>query len=194
MEQNKAIVTFIVICYNEYWEAPMFIGAMKCQKDPRFKIIFWHDGPNAKLKEFIESLTAGDDRFEYRENEQNLGSWGCWNRIAALQEIDTEYVVQCTIQEYYLPNAVQEITKQQGHDIIVWDTIHHSFDYMVLNAELKIKRIDWSNFAIKTEIAKTVGIKQPEHYCADGIFIQDCVKSGLLQNNIKLKRMVSIKN
>ena len=174
--------------------AAMFIGAMKCQKDGRFKVLFWHDGPNPELKAFIESLASGDNRFEYRENEENLGAWGCWNRIAAIKLVDTEYIVQTTIQEYYLPNFVSEIAKNQGKDIIVWNTIHHSFDYLIMDAQLRLGQIDWSNFALKSSIAKKVGINNPTHYCADGIFVEDCVKSGLIKDTVKLARIISIKN
>jgi hypothetical protein len=47
---------------------------------------------------------------------------------------------------------------------------------------------------MKTSIAKTVGIRHPEDYCADGKFIEDCVASGLLKDNIKLTKILSIKN
>jgi len=194
MTDQSPIVSFIVICYGEYWEAPMFIGAMKCQTDKRFRCIFWHDGPNPELRKLIESLTKGDDRFTYIENDENTGSWGCFNRIAALKSITTPYVIQTTIQEYYAPCCISEIAKHQDKDIIVWNTIHHSFDYLILDTDLEVKKIDWSNFAIRTTIAQTVGIKQPTHYCADGLFIQDCVASGLLVNNIKLNKILSIKN
>jgi len=184
-------ITFIVISYLEYWEAYMFIGAMMCQKNPNWKVIIWHDAPNPKLKEVIESFK--DERIKYIETE-NRGSWGCWNRIDALKLVDTEFVIQTTIQEYYLPNAVDEILKYSSADIIYWNTIHHTFSYNILNSDLQRNRVDWSNFALKTEIAQKVGINNPTSYTADGEFIEDCVSSGLLKMRVKNPKILSIKN
>ena len=184
-------VTFVVISYLEKWEAYMFIGAILCQKNPNWKIIIWHDAPNPELKKIVQSFN--DSRIKYIETE-NRGSWGCFNRVDALQLIATEYVINTTIQEYYLPNAVDEILKYKGADIIYWDTVHHIFAYNILNSELKRNRIDWSNFALKTEIANKIGIKNPTSYTADGEFIEDCVNSGLLEMKVKIPKILSIKN
>jgi len=190
-KQLEKGVTFIVISYLEHWEAYMFIGAMLCQTNPNWKIIIWHDDPNWKLRSIVEQFE--DPRITYVETP-NRGAYGAYNRIDALEMVDTEFVVQTTIQEYYIPVAVEKILENSDNDVVYWSTIHHSFGYSVLNSSLKIRAIDWSNFAMKTEIARKVGIKQPAEYCADGIFVEDCVKSGLLKKQLKLPIIMSIKN
>jgi len=190
-QKLKDGVTFIVICYKEYWEAYMFIGMMLCQTNPNWKIIIWHDGPNPELKKVVESFV--DDRIKYIENDTNLGAWGAYNRKKALEIVDTKYVIQTTIQEYYVPITVDTIL-QHDIDFIYWNVIHHSANYFVLNSYPKVNFIDWSNFVIKTEIARKVNINHPEEYCGDGMFVEDCFKSGLITTQYKLPIILNIKN
>lgn len=189
---SKPIVTFVVITYKEQWEPYMFIGMLKCMKNPNWKAIIWHDGPNATMKAIVEAF--GDERIQYMENEENKGSWGCYNRIAALDMVDTEFVVQTTIQEYYLPVFVDYIEQNKNNDLIYWPCIHHSFDYNIINAEPVRGRMDWSNFALKAHIARKVGINHPGAYMADGLFIEDVMKSNLVKKKIRIERILNIKN
>lgn len=189
---SKPIVTFVVITYKEQWEPYMFIGMLKCMKNPNWKAIIWHDGPNPTMKAIVEAF--GDERIQYMENEENKGSWGCYNRIAALDMVDTEFVVQTTIQEYYMPVFVDYIEQNKNNDLIYWPCIHHSFDYNILNAEPVRGRMDWSNFALKTHIARKVGINYPTAYMADGLFIEDVMKSNLVKKKIRVERLLNIKN
>ena len=189
---NKPIVTFIVITYKEQWEPYMFIGMLKCMKNPNWKAIIWHDGPNPTMKAIVEAF--GDERIQYMENEENKGSWGCYNRIAALDMVDTEFVVQTTIQEYYLPVFVDYIEQNKNNDLIYWPCIHHSFDYNILNPEPVRGRMDWSNFALKAHIARKVGINYPTAYMADGLFVEDVMKSNLVKKKIRIERILNIKN
>lgn len=189
---SKPIVTFVVITYKEQWEPYMFIGMLKCIKNPNWKAIIWHDGPNPTMKAIVEAF--GDERIQYMENEENKGSWGCYNRIAALDMVDTEFVVQTTIQEYYLPTFVDYIEQNKNNDLIYWPCIHHSFDYNIINAEPVRGRMDWSNFALKTHIARKVGINYPTAYMADGLFIEDVMKSNLVKKKIRVERLLNIKN
>jgi len=188
---DKAIVTFVVITFREEWEPYMFIGMLKCLKNPNWKAIIWHDEPNPRLKKIVEDF--GDERITYIETV-NRGSWGCYNRADAIKMVDSEFIIQTTIQEYYLPTVVDEIVANKYSDLIYWPCIHHSFDYNILDALPVRGRMDWSNFALKTSIAKKVGIPYPDAYMADGLFIEACIKSGYVKRQTKLKKILNIKN
>jgi len=191
MSQSK--VTFVAICYGEQYEVYMFIGMLLCQKNPNWETLIYHDGPNPWLKAVVESFK--DPRIQYREEEANSGSWGCFNRIRAINSISTDFIVQCTLQEYYVPVAVDHILKAgELNDFIYWPTIHHSADYNIIPGEPRVKHIDWSNFAMKTWIAKKVGIKQPTDYCADGLFVEDVMGSGYIKSLIRIPKVLSVKN
>jgi len=52
----------------------------------------------------------------------------------------------------------------------------------------------WGNFRVKTEIAKKVGISRPTEFCADGIFVHDLMKSGLVKSIRKINKILTIHN
>jgi len=190
---SKALCTFILIAYQETNDIYVSLGSLLCQKNPNWKAIVYHDGPNDDMRKRVE--TIGDSRIRYVEAEKNKGSWGAYNRIDAVNNmVDTEYLIHGTVQEYWAPVVVDVLSKNQNADILIWNVAHHHFGYSVLDTQLAIKQIDWSNFAIRTSIAKAVGINHPTEFCADGMFIEECVKSGLLKSAVKIPRVLSVKN
>ncbi len=190
---EEAIVTFVLISYNEVNDYYVSIGSLLCQKNPHWKAIVYHDGPNNYARAIVEGFN--DPRIRYIEAPTNRGAWGCYNRIDALNNmVDTEYAIQGTVQEYFAPVLVNLIYDNREVDIILWDTVHHHFGYCVLNVEPRINKVDWCNFAIKTSIAKAVGIKDPTSFRADGEFVQDCMASGLVKTATKIPRVFTIKN
>jgi hypothetical protein len=189
---TKPLVTFAAISYQERDEIYMFIGMLRCIKNPNWKAMIYHDGPNNWMKEIVEQFN--DSRIQYIENEKNSGSWGAYNRKRIIELTDTEFIIQTTVQEYYTVNVVDVIEENKYNDLIYWPCVHHSFDYNILNAEPERGRIDWSNFAIKTQIAKKVGINFPDAYMADGLFVEDCMKSGFVKRKIKINKILNIKN
>lgn len=188
----QPIVTFVLISYLETDDLYVSLGSLLCQKNPNWQAIVWHDGPNELTKQIVEDFN--DERIVFKCSDERRQSWGIYNRIDGYNTVTTPFIVNATVQEYFTPNAVEEIAKHLDCDFIHWNVIHHSFNYYILNSDLKIGRIDWSNFAIKTEIAKQVGVNNPTHYCADGIFVEDCYKSGLLKTVFKLDKIITIKN
>lgn len=188
----ESVVTFVVIAYGEKDEFHVSLGSLLCQRDKGWKAIVYHDGPSEETRAIVEGFK--DNRITYIEAVENTGTWGVYNRIKSLDIVDTEYVIQCTAQEYYAPIVVGSIRANMDSDIIIWNTAHHHFQYQTLDAQLRVKKIDWSNFALRTEIAKQVGINHPTNFCADGLFIEDCVKSKLLKKGIKISKVLSIKN
>lgn len=179
------------ISFREQWEPYMFIGMLKCMKNPNWKAIIWHDEESPRLKKIVEEFN--DERITYIETP-NRGSWGCYNRKDALKMIDTDFVVNCTVQEYYTPNFVDLIEEHKQYDLIYWPCVHHSFKYEILNPEPVKGRIDWSNFALRSTIARKVDINFPEAYMADGVFVEQCMASGFIKRKIRINKVLNIKN
>lgn len=189
-------ITFIAPAFNETQSVDVYIGSLLCQTNPNWKTIIYHNGDNKLFRERVNSYK--DPRIVYKQSENNNGCYGCFNRIDALNNmVDTEYVVQSSIQDYWLPVAVQamleEATKWQA-DLIHFDCLHNHLGYGVLKSQLEISKIDWCNFAIKTDIAKSVGINNPEAYAADGMFIEDCLRANALSSIIKIDKVLTIHN
>ena len=188
------MVTFIAPAFNEKFDPFVFIGSMLCQQNRDWKAIIYHNGPNPWLKYIVENYA--DDRLVYKESIKDTGAWGTYNRIDALNNlVDTPLVVQTSIQDYWLPNAVESIVQSAHHDFIYWNSINHLAGYEnVLDCQPVPDHIDWGNFAIKTEIARQVGILHPTEFTADGLFVTDCMASGLVKNPIKLEKILTIHN
>ncbi len=205
------MITFIATAYEEQFDPFVFIGSMLCQSNRNWKAIIYNNGPNPWLRQIIDdaqsphyryfqSLKAfiggfNDPRIIYKESSENRGAWGCYNRQHALDNlVDTEYVVQTSVQDYWLPNAVDEILSRQGHDFIFWNSIHHHLKHDVLDCKTEINHIDWGNFAIKSRLARQIGIRHPESFTADGQFVRDCFDEGLIEHQVKIEKILTIHN
>lgn len=186
------MITFIAPAYNEDTKVIPFISSMLAQKDPRWKAIIYHNGINHQMRSWINSFN--DLRLIYQESMENTGSWGCFNRIEALKNVDTEYVVQTSVQDYYTNNTVGDILSIPGTDIIYWNSIHHYFEMNILDCELEPARVDWGNFMVRTSVAQKVGINHPTEFMADWLFVKDCLDSGLVNSRIKINKILTIHN
>lgn len=186
-------VTVVAPAHNEKYEVYMFCGMMLCQANKNWKAIIYHNGPNSWMRQAVESFK--DERLIYKESEIDSGNWGTANRIDALQNlVDTEFIIQSSIQDYYPPIFIEEISKIND-DLVTWNGINHIFGYSnALDIQPIQGRIDWGNFKVRTEIAKKVGINYPKEFCADGLFIHDLLKSNLLHGYRKINQILTYHN
>lgn len=190
------MVTFIATCFNEYNYVYGFISSLLCQTNENWKCIIYQNGKNDEIRHLIQSFN--DKRIKYLETEENNGYWGCFNRIDALNNhIDTELVIQTSIQDYYIKTTVDEILNTftiYKSDIIYFDCLHNHFNYDILYTQLQCGRIDWGCFAIKTSLAKKIGINHPKEFTADGLFIEDCKRLTPNLSSIKINKILHIHN
>ena len=187
------MITFIAVCYNETHEIDLFCSSLLAQRDGRWNAVVFCNGKNPEIASSMERYLT-DSRFSYVESDSNSGYWGCYNRITALQFVNADYVINTSIQDYYTPNAVGEILAHAGRDIIYWKCIHNHFQWDVLDSTLELSRIDWGSFAVKTEVARKVGIKEPTSCAADGLFISDLINAGYSGNNMKINKILTVHN
>jgi hypothetical protein len=186
---EEKIITFVAAAHKETIDAYQFISCLLLQTDPRWKCIIYNDGENPYVKQVVEKFN--DERIKFINTPEPTKFWGHYNRIDALNNhVDTEYVIQTSIQDYYTPNTVSEILNRRGTDFIYFDCIHNHFQYNVLITLPHQCRIDWGSFAMKTEIAKKIGINNPEHPHCDGMFVEDCFRAGVTNTKINLVMLV----
>lgn len=188
---EEKIVTFISTSYNETIDVYQFISCLLLQTDSRWKCIIYNDGENDYIKNVVENFN--DERIKFINTPKPTKFWGHYNRIDALNNhVDTEYIIQSSIQDYYTPNTVSEILKYRGVDFIYFDCIHNHFQYNILYTEPYKCRIDWGCFAVKTELAKKIGINNPEHPHCDGMFVEDIFSNNI--TNIKINLVMLVHN
>lgn len=169
------MITFVATAYKESTESHIFICSLLLQTDPNWKCIIYCDGKNDYIRNLVNNFN--DKRITLKESEENTGFWGHYNRKLSLDEVDTEFLIQTSIQDYYLPNMVAEINNcKNNYDMILFDCLHNHFDYKILNTRPIRCQVDWGTCVIRTEIAKKVGINHPESNICDGLFVEECIK------------------
>ena len=134
--KTKPTILFIAPAHNEQEHQCLLINSLLNQAEGNWKCVIYHNGPNQYMKNQVESI--GDTRITYMESVSDTGMWGCKNRQHAIDICDTEYIINTSVQDYYTPNTVQEITRalESGADIVHWQAINHLFRYSVLSREI----------------------------------------------------------
>lgn len=186
------MITFVATAYKETIDAYQFISCLLLQTNPNWKCIIYCDEPNSYIKKCIE--TFDDSRISYKENIKATGFWGHYNRQEALYNlVNTEYVIQTSIQDYYTPNTVDLISQNiNKYDFIFFNCIHNHRNHNILISEPKCTFIDWGSFVVKTEIARNIGYII-ESATSDGLFVEECFKIKDLKS-IKIDKVLTVHN
>jgi len=195
MKSNPSI-TFVACAHNEVRHNRPFIDSILNQIDPNWTAIIYHNGPNQEMKDYVSSYN--DERLVYMESDTDEGNWGTANRQRAIDICTTPWIVQSSIQDYWLPQAVKyinECIEQNRPQIIVWDSINHLVGpCLKLDGQLAWSKCDWGQFALRTPIAKQVGIQRGDVYCGDWAFVSDVLKSGSIKKSMKIGAILTIHN
>jgi hypothetical protein len=170
------MITFVATAYQEYYDPYMFISSLLLQTNPNWKCIVYCDGPNEHIQNIVNQLK--DPRVSYTHSETNTGIFGHFNRADSVNRlIDTEFFIQTSIQDYYLPNTVEMlINETKDYDFIYFNCLHNHYNYDILNTSPNVCKIDWGCYAVRTSIGKAVGITEPENGVCDGIFAEALVE------------------
>jgi len=188
----KPFITFIACAHNEEFYNSPFIDSMLAQTNPNWKAIIYNNGPITDTM-----YTVDDPRISYERSPIDTGNWGTANRASAIKYlVDTEYVVNTSIQDYYLPCTVQLIADAitAGADMIHWQAISHLFNYNVISGEIAFGHLDWGQWTIKTEYIKQTGIVSGEQFCSDFYTIQEIIRKGLIKKSYKVDKILTIHN
>jgi len=151
------------------------------------------DGQNDFIDDAVRVIN--DPRIKIHKMLEPTGFWGHFNRKKALYEYASgEFVLQTSIQDYYLPNAVLEILEHEDDsDIVYFDCLHNHFGHDVFNTRLSLNHIDWGCFAVRTTIARDIGINDCESSGCDGLFVEKCVKHPSIRIK-KIEKILSVHN
>jgi hypothetical protein len=196
------MITFVAAAYKEKYDPYLFISAMLLQTDPRWKCLIYCDQPNTYVNKAVRHFK--DDRITVVSNKKPKGFWGHYNRKHALEElVDTEFIIQASIQDYYIPITVQEILENfNNKDLVFFNCIHnhktvysdHKSYSRVQDTILLARRIDWSSYAVRTNIAKKIGINNPESDICDGIFAEECARKIPPERIMKIHKPLVVHN
>lgn len=191
---SNPLVTFVACAHNERYNRP-FHHCMLNQTCKDYKAIIWHNGPYYEGG-FPDGTWNVSNTIQFRQSPIDTGNYGCANRQQAIDECTTDYIIQTSVQDVWMYQAVEFILKglQDAPDILIWNSVNHLVGpCKVLDAQLAWSKLDWGNFAIRTDIAKQIPIRQTE-YCADWLFVNDCIQKGLIKTAKKLNNILTIHN
>lgn len=178
---------FLTIVGVSYWghtqdQLDRFVYDLKCQTNQEdWTSLIYHDGYRygTNYDDFFM-----DGKVKYIEVDPPKGAYGNYNKLAALDEIDSEYVYFCNIDNQYFPILVQtakeEIDKDPSIDILAWPIvarIARGF-YEPLYPEPAVNSIDYCSFIIRTSVARKVGFSLPTWSGQDGLLISEAVRAG----------------
>lgn len=192
------MLSIIATAHNEIPANRVFIDSMIMQTNKEFKATVFHNGISYSMVNYMMERCEGCDNIYYRHSNTDSANWGTANRQQAIDECDTEYIIQTSVQDYWLPQAVEYILKalENKPSIVVWNSINHLVGpCQVLDSKLEWSKIDWGNFAIRTDIARKMRIQQ-DQYCADWLFIKECLDRKLIDTKkiIKINGILTIHN
>ncbi len=186
------IVTFVLPAFNENNCPFVSLGSLLCQTNPNWRAIVFHNGTNDIMRGIVDGFNDG--RISYVESPENNGTDTINRQHAFDHLITSEWTVSASIQDYFLPNLVESIMAiSDKADFIYWNSMNHLFhDNVILNAHPEPCKIDWGNMAVRTELAKRVGISHHRHHQADGNFALDVMATN--PRAVKIDKMLTVHN
>ncbi len=108
--------------------------------------------------------------------------------------VDTEWVIQSSVQDYYFPKTVEEIMKvQDDADFIYWNSLNYLFhDNVPLDCKPEIRKIDWGNFAVRSHLAKRIDIKHLRDFQADGEYVEQLHEKHPAMRSVKIPKILTV--
>jgi len=117
------MITFLVTAYKESIDVYQFVSCLILQKNPNWRCIIHCDERNDYIKTSVDFFNDGRIRLIF--NESPTKYWGHFNRQKTLNEVNTDYVIQTSIQDYYTPNTVDVLlTELKNCDMVLFNCIH----------------------------------------------------------------------
>ena len=191
----QPFVDFIIPTYNRYDQLKSMLYSLIAQYDPHWSAqVIIDDTSNDNIISIIKYIN--DSRISYTLTGQRYNDWGHTPREIGKQQSTSQYVIMTGDDNYYTPNAVQEIkSSARDHNmpsLIYWDMIHSHFNYKLLESKLLFGQIDMGAFATRRDIAQK--IKLNNTYTADGWFIHDLNTLFSNENKIKIDKVLFVHN
>ena len=113
-ENNKMKYSVIIPCFEELEEDfRMCLNSIKNQTVQPYEVIVINDCGNKDFEKIVKEYG-----YKYLYNEENLGCGGARNR--GIREATGDYLIFCNADDYFVPNAIQEIEAvNKGQDLIL---------------------------------------------------------------------------
>ena len=177
----KKLQVIVVSYNNDLVSLNIIVNSFLAQTNKSWVMHLVHDGkPNAETASLVyHYATKCDLRFQF--TEQVNGNYGHPNRRLVLNQInpeDGEFLLITNHDNYYTPVFVEKVLNSftDDVDLVYCDFINSHQGYQYYHSEPAISKIDMGAFVTRTDLSKKSGFNNIEHFCADGIFLEDYKK------------------
>lgn len=173
IKQNnqKKILTVVVVSYKGYTEIETMINSFLSQKVQNYKMVIGHDGPDEKMENIVKKYSDQYNFIKYFHSEKRMNQWGHNLRNEALKYVDTPWIVNTNDDNYYVPiftRAIQNhIKNNPGVQCLMYNAVHSYFNYAIFKPRFKNALIDMGQFVIQTKMVKNIKF-DPTRSAADG--------------------------
>lgn len=158
------------------------IGSFMVQTRGDWELWMIPDGLDPQCKEIVESYD--DPRVVFKETPKHLSYWGHPYRKQFLQEIKSEWMHFTNGDNTYMPRFVEMVLdkgEKNNLDLVLCWCVHNypgvegdgRGAYNVLHSQPHLNRCDFTNFIVKTDLAKKTGFNHEYELAADGYFINE---------------------
>ena len=152
---------------------PTLAPAMMAQTHQNWELVCIHDGPNEKVKSWIEKLD--DERIIYMETERRYNDYGHTLRAIGLNYItDPSFILHTNMDNYYVPIFLEEMVAQFKEDAVALfcDMVHSHKGYKLFSTWLERAAIDCGAVLWEAKAALQLGWKSREFH-ADWLHIDE---------------------
>ena len=139
----------------------LLINSMLCQSANNWKLTLVSDGHDNPTEKLVSIYSGKQEDVQYLYTDKNYGDFGHTPREFGLKNSTGDWIILTSDDNYYVPTFIEEFTKaaESSDDIgfIFCDMLHDHHNYQAESTELKEQHIDMGCFAVRADIAKSVG-------------------------------------
>ena len=188
-------IEFVIPTWNRPNNLMVILSSLVAQTNQNWKAHIVIDGLTNdyfKVKEFYQD----EERIRFTHLEKNHNDWGHTPRQYGLDECKEEWVVMTGDDNYYVPTFVDEMLKNSNKVYFVYCNMVHNWvnnDYIPLDSEPQLYRIDIGNFMVLTELGKTIKLQKDKNE-ADGLYVEEFIKKYPGIKPKKIKKILYVHN
>ena len=105
MQSNEIKLTVGIPCFNNERTIADTITSLKNQTFKNWTCIISDNSTNDFTKQVVEKTVAGDERFQYVSNNENIGHIRNWNKLLFMTS--TEYFKLLNADDLLFPNSIE---------------------------------------------------------------------------------------
>lgn len=188
-------IEFVIPTYNRPDNLMVILSSLVCQTNQNWTAHVVIDGITNEFKK-VKDIFQDNKQIRFSHLQERTNDWGHSPRQYGLDHATEEWVLMTGDDNYYVPVFVDEMLKNSKDTHFVYCNMVHNWvknDYIPVDSEPKLFRIDIGNFMVKTELGKTIKLQKDKNE-ADGIFVEEFIKKYPNQKPKKVNKLLYVHN